>query len=419
MRDLGLIMSESTTFAQILVEIFRLIMAKYNFDQCIDRHGTQCKKIEVLKQEYGRDDLLPLWIADMDFAVCPEITQALVRRLADHPIYGYTCTYDAYWQSIIDWQRRRNGFCFTQDEVTFVAGIVTGFGLAVNFFTQPGDKIVIQQPVYYPFKDVITGNGRVMVDNPLLPADDHLYRMDLEGLERIFEREHPRMMVVCNPHNPAGIAWPADVLRQVAQLAHKHGVIIFSDEIFGDLMLYGHKHMPMATVSDEAAAVTVTCGAPSKTFNIAGLMSSWCVVKNPELREPFFRWIETNELCNANMVSIIATEAAYRHGEQWLEECLRYIEGNVDYVEQYCREHLPGITAVRPQAGFLLWLDCTGLGLEHDQVVDLFRNHAHLAMNEGSMFGPGGRCHMRMNMGSPRSVIEQAMRQLHAALDTQ
>ena len=391
-------------------------MMNYNFDQIIDRRGTQCKKIEVLKQDYGRDDLLPLWIADMDFAVCPEITQAIVRRMADHPIYGYTCTYDAYWQSIINWQRRRNGFNFTQDEVTFVAGIVTGFGLAVNFFTQPGDKIVIQQPVYYPFKDVITGNGRVMIDNPLLPAEDNLYRMDLDGLEQIFEHEHPRMMVVCNPHNPAGIAWPPQVLREVARLARKHNVIIFSDEIFGDLMLFGHKHTAMATVSDDAAAVTVTCGAPSKTFNIAGLKSSWCVVKNPELREPFFRWIETNELCNANMVSIIATEAAYNHGEQWLEQCLRYIEGNVDYVVQYCREHLPGIVAVKPQAGFLLWLDCTGLGLEHDQVVDLFRNKARLAMNEGSMFGPAGRCHMRFNMGSPRSVIEQAMHQLHEAL---
>lgn len=391
-------------------------MAKYNFDQIIDRHGTQCKKIEVLKQDYGRDDLIPLWIADMDFAVCPEITQAIVHRMADHPIYGYTCTYDAYWQSIINWQWRRNGFNFTQDEVTFVAGIVTGFGLAVNFFTQPGDKIVIQQPVYYPFKDVIAGNGRVMIDNPLLPAEDNLYRMDLEGLEQIFEHEHPRMMVVCNPHNPAGIAWTPAVLREVARLAHKHNVIIFSDEIFGDLMLFGHKHTAMATVSDDAAAVTVTCGAPSKTFNIAGLKSSWCVVKNPELREPFFRWIETNELCNANMVSIIATEAAYNHGEQWLEQCLRYIEGNVDYVVQYCRQHLPGIVAVKPQAGFLLWLDCTGLGLEHDQVVDLFRNKARLAMNEGSMFGAAGRCHMRFNMGSPRSVIEQAMHQLHEAL---
>ena len=391
-------------------------MAIYDFDKCIDRHGTQCKKIEVLKQDYGRDDLLPLWIADMDFAVCPEITEALVRRLADHPIYGYTCLYDGYWQSIIDWQRERNGFEFTQDEVTFVAGIVTGFGLAVNYFTKPGDKIVIQQPVYYPFKDVIDGNGRITINNALIHTEDNFYRMDLEGLERIMEQEKPKMMVVCNPHNPAGIAWEPDVLREVARMAYKHGVIVFSDEIFGDLMLFGHKHTAMATVSPEAAAVTVTCGAPNKTFNIAGLKSSWCVVKNPELREPFFKWIETNELCNANLVSIIATEAAYRNGKQWLEECLHYIEGNVDYVEQYCREHIPGVVAIKPQAGFLVWLDCTGLGISHDEVVSLFRDKAGLAMNEGSMFGEAGRCHMRFNMGSPRCVLEQAMHQLEDAV---
>jgi len=391
-------------------------MPKYDFEKCIDRHGTQCKKIEVLKQEYGRDDLLPLWIADMDFAVCPEITEALVRRLADHPVYGYTCLYDGYWQSIIDWQRERNGFEFSREEVTFVAGIVTGFGLAVNYFTRPGDKIVIQEPVYYPFKDVINGNGRVTVNNALLHDDDSYYRMDLEGLEHIFEQEHPKMMVVCNPHNPVGISWSPQVLREVARLARKHGVIVFSDEIFGDLMLYGNKHTAMATVSDDAAAVTVTCGAPSKTFNIAGLKSSWCVVKNPELREPFFKWVEINELCNANFPAIIATEAAYRHGAQWLEECLHYIEGNVDLVERYCRERIPGVVAVKPQAGFLVWLDCTGLGLSHEDVVTLFREKALLGVNEGSMFGEAGRCHVRINMGSPRSVIEQAMRSLEAAV---
>jgi len=391
-------------------------MPHYDFEKCIDRHGTQCKKIEVLKQDYGRDDLLPLWIADMDFAVCPEITEALVRRLADHPIYGYTCLYDGYWQSIIDWQRERNGFEFTRDEVTFVAGIVTGFGLAVNHFTAPGDKIVIQEPVYYPFKDVIARNGRVVINNALVHSDESYYTMDLDGLERIMEQEHPRMMVVCNPHNPVGIAWEPDVLREVARMAHKHGVIVFSDEIFGDLMLYGHKHTPMATVSDEAAAITVTCGAPSKTFNIAGLKSSWCVVKNPELRKQFFEWIEVNELCNANFPAIIATEAAYRHGAQWLDECLRYIEGNIDYVAQYCHDHIQGIDVIKPQAGFLAWFDCRGLGMPHEDVVTLFRDKACLGVNEGSMFGDAGRCHMRVNMGSPRSVLEQAMKQLEEAV---
>lgn len=391
-------------------------MKKYDFDEIIDRHGTECKKIEVLKQDYGRDDLIPLWIADMDFAVCPEITDALVNRLTGNRVYGYTCLFDDYWQSIIDWQRERNGFNFSREEVTFVGGIVTGFGLVVNFFTKPGDKIVIQPPVYYPFKDVIAGNGRVVVNNDLVPTPDGFYTMDLEALERIFKDEHPRMMVLCNPHNPIGIAWEPEVLRRVAALAREYNVLVFSDEIFGDLMLYGHKHTPMATVSDDAAAVTITCGAPSKTFNIAGFKSSWCVVKNPELRKPFFEWIEVNELCNANMAAIYATQAGYRHGAEWLEQCLHYIEGNINYVEQYCREHIPGVVAIKPQASFLVWLDCRGLGLSHEEVVDLFRDKARLAMNEGSMFGDAGRCHMRFNMGSPRSVIERAMHQLEAAV---
>lgn len=391
-------------------------MPKYDFDQFIDRHGTQCKKIEVLKQDFGRDDLLPLWIADMDFAVCPEITEALVRRLADHPIYGYTCLYDGYWQSIIDWQQKRNGFEFTRDEVTFVAGIVTGFGLTVNHFTKPGDKIIIQEPVYYPFKDVINRNGRVVVNNALINDEKSYYRMDLDGLKRIMKEKHPKMMVVCNPHNPVGIAWEPDVLGEVARLANRYGVILFSDEIFGDLMLYGHKHTPLATVSEEAAAITVTCGAPSKTFNIAGLKSSWCVIKNPELRKPFFEWIEVNELCNANFPAIIATEAAYRNGRQWLDECLHYIEGNIDYVEKYCRENIPGIRAIKPQAGFLAWFDCTGLNMSHEKVIELFREKACLGVNEGSMFGEAGRCHMRVNMGSPRSVLAQAMLQLEKAV---
>lgn len=393
-------------------------MTKYNFDECIDRHGTQCKKIELLQQEYGRDDLLPMWIADMDFAVCPEITEALVKRLTQNRVYGYTCAYDAYWQSIIDWQRRRNGFEFTQDEITFVAGIVTGFAVTLNYFTKPGDKIVIQEPVYYPFKDTIVGNGRVPVNNALLPDERTIYRMDLTDLERIFKEERPAMMVVCNPHNPAGVAWGEEDLREVARLARKYGVVVFSDEIFSDLMLHGHKHHVMATVSEDAAAVTVTCGAPSKTFNIAGIKSSWCVVKNPALRKPFFEWIEVNEFCNANLVAIVATEAAYRHGEQWVEECLRYIEGNVDFVAQYCRDRIPGIKAIKPHAAFMMWLDCTPLGLTHEQVMALFRDKARLAVNDGARFGEAGRCHVRFNVGCPRSVVEQALHQLEAAVQS-
>ncbi|MBR6283916.1 MAG: aminotransferase class I/II-fold pyridoxal phosphate-dependent enzyme, partial [Muribaculaceae bacterium] len=217
---------------------------------------------------------------------------------------------------------------------------------------------------------------------------------------------------LCNPHNPIGIAWDADTLREVARLACEYGVKLFSDEIHGDLMLFGHRHTPLATVSEEAARVTITMGAPSKTFNIAGLKSSWCVIKDPVLRASFFSWLEANELCAPTILALTATEAAYRHGAPWLDACLRYIEGNVELVERFCRDHIPGVRSVRPQASFLVWLDCTGLGLDHKQLVDRVVNKAHLALNEGSMFGPAGACHMRLNVGTPRSILQQALDQL-------
>ena len=389
---------------------------KYDFDSVIDRRGSGSVMVDMCQDMFGRTDITPLWVADMGFAACPAITEALVQRVQGHPIYGYSVPLEDYWQSIIDWQRERNGLEFTQEEACYIGGIVNGFGLALNYFTKPGDRIIIQEPVYHPFRMLITGNNRLVVNNALKRTADGFYEMDLEGLERIMEQEQPRMMVLCNPHNPIGIAWSADVQRQVAALARKHGIVVFSDEIHGDLTLRGQRHTSFLTVSDDAREVGLVMGAPSKTFNIAGIVSSWCVVKNPALRKPFFNWLATNSQSAPNFLSMTATRAAYRHGGEWLSQCLDYIEGNIDLVEQYCREHIPGVVAIKPQAGFLVWLDCTGLGLEHEQVIDLFRNKAKLAMNEGSMFGEAGRCHMRFNMGSPRCVIEQAMHQLEAAV---
>ena len=224
------------------------------------------------------------------------------------------------------------------------------------------------------------------------------------------------MMVLCNPHNPIGIAWEADVLRQVAALARKYGVVVFSDEIHGDLTLTGHRHTSFLTVSDDARAVGVVMGAPSKTFNIAGIVSSWCVIKNPDLRKPFFHHLEVNEQCSPNFLSMTATRAAYRHGSEWLTQCLEYIEGNIDAVVDYCREHIPGIVAIKPQASFLVWLDCTGLGLGHDGLIDLFVNQARIGLNDGAMFGKAGNGFMRLNVAVPRSVLMQGMQQLADAV---
>jgi cystathionine beta-lyase len=393
-------------------------MGKFDFDKIVDRHGTATYKYEELDEVFGRDDLTALWVADMDFEVCPAITEALSRRINDNHIYGYTVPMDSYWQSIIDWQRKRNNFVFTRDELTFVPGIVKGIALAVNFYTRPGDKIVIQQPVYHPFRNISVGNGRRVINNALLCSADGDYKMDLKDLERIFKEEHPRMMILCNPHNPIGLAWDAKTLKTLASLARKYDVIVVSDEIHGDLMLYGNKHLAFASVSDDAAAVAVTFGAPSKTFNIAGIVSSWIVVKNPELRRPFFNWLETNEFNSPTFFNTIATEAAYTYGGEWLDEALKYIEGNIDFVADYCKKYIPKINAIKPQASFLVWLDCTALGLDHDQLQDLFINKAHLALNDGEMFGHGGEGHMRFNVGAPRSVIASALDKLKAAVDS-
>lgn len=391
-------------------------MKKYDFDCVIDRHNTGCTKYDGLDQMFGRHDVTPLWIADLDFAVCPDITAALRRRL-EHPVLGYSAAPDSYWQSIIDWERERHGFEITREELSFVPGVVKGIGLAVNFFSKPGDKIVIQPPVYHPFRMVIEGNGRTALENPLIMEGEN-YRMDLDGLEEIVRREHPTMMILCNPHNPIGIQWDEDTLRRVAEICRADGVTVVSDEIHGDLMLHGRSHIPFAAVSPAAAEVSVTLGAPSKTFNIPGLVSSWMVVKNPAMRQTFYHWLEVNEFNAPVMISTIGAEAAYRHGREWLEEMLEYVEENIRFTRRYLTENVPGVVAVEPQASFLVWLDFRRLGLSQEDLMRLMVEKAHLALNDGSMFGRQGVGFVRLNVGTPRCVLREALEDIRAAVQS-
>ncbi|MDE6097525.1 MAG: PatB family C-S lyase [Muribaculaceae bacterium] len=386
----------------------------YDFDSIIDRQGTGATKIEQLDIIFGRHDVTPLWIADLDFAVCPEITDALIQRLK-HPVLGYSFCPDSYWNSIIDWQRHRHGFELCREEMAFVPGVVKGIGLAVNFFTQKGDGILIQPPVYHPFKMVIEGNGRRLIENPLI-ADNGTYRMDLEGLADLVASEKPKMMILCNPHNPIGIQWDADTLREVARICRAAGVVVVSDEIHGDLMLCGRRHIPFAAVSDDAAAVSVTLGAPSKTFNIPGLVSSWMVVKNPELRRDFYHWLEVNEFSAPPMISTIGAEAAYRNGEEWLDQMLEYVQENIEFTRDFLAREVPGVTIVEPQASFLLWVDFRGLGLSQQQLMDMLLDHAHIALNDGTMFGRQGEGFARLNIGTPRSVLAEALGKIRDAV---
>lgn len=389
-------------------------MRKYDFDRLIDRHGTYATKYDGLDQMFGRHDVTPLWIADLDFAVCPDITAALRHRL-EHPVLGYSAAPDSYWESIIEWQRKRHGFDIRRDEICFIPGVVKGIGLAINYFSAKGDKIVIQPPVYHPFRMVIEGNERVVVENPLI-FDGENYSMDLEGLAEVIRREKPKMMILCNPHNPIGIQWDKETLAEVGRLCREAGMVVVSDEIHGDLMLEGRRHIPFVDSSEDSREVAVTLGAPSKTFNIPGLVSSWMVVKSPELRKGFYHWLEVNEFNAPVLVSSIGAEAAYRHGEEWLDEMLGYVQENIDFVEQYVEDNIPMVKSVRPQASFLVWLDFTALGLSQQQLMDLLVNEAHVALNDGSMFGRQGVGFMRLNVGTPRSVLKDALDHIASAV---
>lgn len=385
---------------------------KYDFDKPVDRNNTCCVKYDALEAVFGKAGLLPLWVADMDFETPDFIIDALKERL-EHPVLGYACDLPDYWPSVVDWQKRRNGWEIDPSHLAFVPGIVKGIGMVINVFTEPGDKIIIQPPVYHPFRLVPQKNGREIVWNPL-KLTEHGYEMDLEQLESVIDG--CRVLILSNPHNPAGVAWPVETLRRLAEICRRHGVIVISDEIHSDMYLFGKKHVPFATVSDAAREISITFAAPSKTFNIAGVITSYCVVPDDSLRERLFSWIHANEMDAKGIFPPVATAAAYRKGESWLEQMLAYVGQNVLYVEDFCREHIPGIVPMRPDASFLVWLDCRGLGLDHDALISLFVDKAGLALNDGAMFGPGGEGFMRMNVGTRKAVLEEAMERLAAAV---
>lgn len=390
-------------------------MPHYNFDSCTDRRHSDAIKYAELSQFFGDTDLLPMWIADMDFDVCPEICEALTRRI-DHHIYGYASIPPEFYPTISQWLQRRHNFKVDPEEMTFVPGVVRGIGYAINRLTRPGEKILIQPPVYHPFRHVIEGNNRVVVTNPLRPVADG-YEMDLEGLAEVIEREKPVMMILCNPHNPVGIQWSRETLERVAEICARHGVIVISDEIHGDLMLGGISHVPFLEVSDDARKIGIMLGAPSKSFNIPGMVSSWMIIKDPELRRRMFDWLTVNEFNVPTFFATTATIAAYTHGEKWLDEALAYIEKNIDYVAEHIGPMTCGkLKIVKPSASFLVWVDCRDLGMTHEQLKQFIVNKARLALNDGAMFGVEGEGYMRMNLGAPRSIVEKALKQLGDAV---
>lgn len=388
-------------------------MKQYNFDEIIDRKGTNCVKLDGMKENFGSDDLLPLWVADMDFRTPDFIVDAIKKR-CEHELFGYTFGSDNYYKSIIEWVHYKHNWKIERDWLSYIPGIVKGIAFAIGCFTKKGDKIIIQPPVYHPFRLVPEKMGREVVYNPLKLVDGS-YQMDFDQLESVIDKDC-KMLILSNPHNPGGVVWSKESLTRLADICSSRGIIVISDEIHSEMAYPQYTHHPFASVSEKAASCSITFMAPSKTFNIAGIVTSYAIVPNNQLREEFYSFLEAGEFNAGTIFAYTATEAAYTYGAEWLQQMRMYIMENVRYVDEFCKQNLPMIRVYQPQASFLIWLDCTRLGLSQQELVELFRDKAGLALNDGSIFGPGGEGHMRLNIGCPRSLLEKAMMALKKAV---
>ncbi|PIE55321.1 MAG: cystathionine beta-lyase [Dethiosulfovibrio peptidovorans] len=379
-------------------------MQTYDFDQIVDRRGTNCTKWDGMKEVFGREDLTALWVADMDFKAPPQIIEALQNRV-EHGIFGYTRYSDGWYDAFIDWVNRRHNWEIERHWITHSPGIVTAMALTLKALTEPGDSVVIQPPVYHHFEEQIRLNGREPVLNPLLYKDGR-FVMDLDDLDE--KLRGARGLLLCSPHNPAGRVWTEGDLSAVADLCLRHNVILISDEIHSDVVYSGFRHHPIASLSPEIARRSVTFMAPSKTFNIAGFKTSAVVIPDADLKARYDRLAEAMSLEGGTCMAVNAFEAAYRYGEPWLKALLRYLEGNLDEVETTLRKRIPFITLVRPEGTYVPLVDFRSLKKE-PEALQRFLLDAGVAMNSGAMFGSGGEGFARLNIATPRALLREGL----------
>ena len=384
-------------------------MTTSNFDEIIDRRGTNAIKTDALQERYGRTDLIPMWVADMDFRCGGFITDTLNKRCGEG-VFGYTMPSETYYQSIIQWVYNHHEWKIEKEWLAYMPGVVKGIAFSVIHFTVPGDKIIIQSPVYHPFRLIPERYHRKIVYNPLI-EENGKYRMDLDGLRRLIDTDC-KLLILANPHNPIGIAWDKETLKELAAICYEKKVLVISDEIHSDMALFGHTHIPFATVSEQAAQNSITFMAPSKTFNIAGLVSSYLIIPDEKIRNSFYDFLHAGELNEGSIFAYLATQAAYTQGEEWRKQMLRYVEENILFVDSYLKENIPQIRVIIPDASFLIWLDCRELGLSQKDLNHLFIHGAGLALSDGEMFGAEGAGFMRMNIGCSRAIVAKALEQL-------
>ena len=389
-------------------------MKQYDFDEIIERRGTDCFKWDALQALYGRGDLLPMWVADMDFR-SPDFVMEALRRRCGHEVLGYTMPSDGYWKAVTAWLASHYDIHTTKESLHFIPGIVAGIAYALLCLTEPGDKVLVTTPVYPPFLNLPRESRRQLVCSPLR-IEDGRFAIDFDDFER--KAEGCKVFIMSNPHNPAGTVWGTDVLRRVAEICERKGVTVIADEIHADLTLPGHRHVSYSTVSDAAAHNSITFMAPSKTFNIAGLGSSVCHVGDEPLRKRFFGWLDGLGVAGGNIFAFTAAEAAFAQGEEWLGQMLEYLHENVQALGLFLQERMPKVKAVLPEASYLAWLDFSAYGLPHKELARRLVEEAKVALNDGTTFGGADyECCFRLNLGCPRTILNEALERIVAAVE--
>ncbi len=383
----------------------------YDFDRIVDRSGTASLKWDFRQERTGVADILPMWVADMDFAAPPEVVEAVKSRAA-HGIYGYTGHPDSFFLAVRDWLNTEHNWEIEMDSVVVTPGVVPAINLAVQAFSQPQGKVIIQPPVYYPFMWALENNRRKVVFNPLIRENDS-WRMDLEGFEK-HARAGARMLILCSPHNPVGRVWNHGELSELSGICRRHDILVISDEIHADLAMPGHRHLPLETVAPDLKHDLVTCYAPSKTFNLAGLQISTVMIPSAEKRARFLAAMKTVGLGLSNPFGIAAAEAAYRHGQEWLRQLKTYIKANHDFLTGFCAQHIPWARPMPMEGTYLAWIDCSASGLDDDELTKRLRNKARVWLDEGPIFGPGGGGFQRMNLACPRVTLAEALERIKA-----
>lgn len=386
---------------------------RWNFDEAASREGTDCIKYDLREETFGRKDVIPMWVADMDFKT-PVFIADKLRERVEHELYGYSFRPSGYFSSIIKWLAVRHKWQVNKEWICFCPGVVPALNLCTLAFTRPGDSVIVQPPVYTPFFSAVENHGRNLIYNQLIEKEGR-WTMDFDSLRRSIT-VNTKMIIISNPHNPVGRTWTRGELKILGEICLENKILILSDEIHCDLMLPGFIHTPIACISDELDDITVTCIAPSKTFNLAGLSTSSVIISNPVLRKYFNKRIDSLHVGNGNIFGNIASMAAYSEGHDYVDELMKYIDGNVRYVQKYCIDHIPEIVPVQPEATYMIWLDCRRLGMTGKELQNFFVQKAGVGFNEGSQFGPGGEGFMRMNLGAPIAIVKQAMEQIESAV---